>query len=389
MAEQLTPEEGAEFSQLAATHPNLTDDEVQRLHALAEKHQAANPFDISARTWAATAQEMVDSRPPQRPLDLAPGEGWWKASDGQWYAPEQHPNYQLPPPPQATQASHPGARVAAAAGPPTERPPIQLSSQPPTGQAPISPDGQSRGGGLNWWQRRSTGVKVAIGVVGALIALGAVGSTLSTDADPDADFSQAVVAGETEERATADTTTQPSMSTTTSAPPLTTTTLAPMVNGIDRENPIPLTERVAFGLETFGDAAGSLWSMSITGPGRDMTEEVLAENQFNDPPAEGSVFFAVPIALTLEHAEKEPLSTLFNIEFEYFGPSTLKIIPGLLDGQCGATPAGEFDQFEEAFVGGTLEGFICYEVATEDVVAGVLVTIDSNDGDRLFWSTSE
>ena len=28
--------------------------------------------------------------------DGAQGPGWWVASDGNWYAPEQHPNYQAP-----------------------------------------------------------------------------------------------------------------------------------------------------------------------------------------------------------------------------------------------------------------------------------------------------
>lgn len=38
--------------------------------------------------------------------DIAQGPGWWRASDGRWYPPEQHPNYQrLPPPPTAPTAS--------------------------------------------------------------------------------------------------------------------------------------------------------------------------------------------------------------------------------------------------------------------------------------------
>jgi len=31
--------------------------------------------------------------------DTAQGPGWWQASDGKWYPPEQHPNYAPPPPP--------------------------------------------------------------------------------------------------------------------------------------------------------------------------------------------------------------------------------------------------------------------------------------------------
>ena len=31
--------------------------------------------------------------------DISQGPGWWIASDGKWYAPEQHPDYVPPPPP--------------------------------------------------------------------------------------------------------------------------------------------------------------------------------------------------------------------------------------------------------------------------------------------------
>jgi type II secretory pathway pseudopilin PulG len=44
--------------------------------------------------------------------DTSEGPGWWQASDGKWYRPEQHPNYLPPPPPQVTGiavAPYPGA----------------------------------------------------------------------------------------------------------------------------------------------------------------------------------------------------------------------------------------------------------------------------------------
>jgi hypothetical protein len=33
--------------------------------------------------------------------DTSQGPGWWQASDGKWYSPEQHPDYQTPAPPPA------------------------------------------------------------------------------------------------------------------------------------------------------------------------------------------------------------------------------------------------------------------------------------------------
>jgi hypothetical protein len=40
--------------------------------------------------------------------DTAQGPGWWQASDGRWYRPEQHPNYLPPPPSQVISAPYPG-----------------------------------------------------------------------------------------------------------------------------------------------------------------------------------------------------------------------------------------------------------------------------------------
>lgn len=37
--------------------------------------------------------------PAPRSPDSSPGHGWWKAADGEWYPPERHPNYVAPSPP--------------------------------------------------------------------------------------------------------------------------------------------------------------------------------------------------------------------------------------------------------------------------------------------------
>ena len=107
---------------------------------------------------------------------------------------------------------------------------------------------------------------------------------------------------------------------------------------------------------------------------------------FNDPPEDGKLFYGVPVTLTLESAAKEPLSPVFNIELEFFGPSTLEIIDAGLDDSCGVTP-NEIDSLKEVFAGGSISGVLCLAVTTADADAGILVTIDSIDGDRLFFAT--
>jgi hypothetical protein len=46
--------------------------------------------------------------------DVAQGQGWWQASDGKWYPPEQHPNYQPPVPATTMPVAYPA---------PTQTPP--------------------------------------------------------------------------------------------------------------------------------------------------------------------------------------------------------------------------------------------------------------------------
>ena len=77
--------------------------------------------------------------------DVSQGPGWWQASDGRWYPPEQHPNARaaLPPPGMA-----PAAAPGASFGP------------PPGGPAPGAPAASS---GL------SSGQKVLIAVVAVLV----------------------------------------------------------------------------------------------------------------------------------------------------------------------------------------------------------------------------
>jgi hypothetical protein len=72
--------------------------------------------------------------------DTAQGPGWWIASDGLWYPPEQHPDA-------------PADEASPTAQPPSEEPPIQqpYMQEPPMQQAYVDetqspPAGQTAGG---------------------------------------------------------------------------------------------------------------------------------------------------------------------------------------------------------------------------------------------------
>ena len=153
-----------------------------------------------------------------------------------------------------------------------------------------------------------------------------------------------------------------------------------------RSNPLPIGEPAMITLDSFGDGNGSVWTIVVDGPGTDLTSAVAAENQFNEPPPDGSIFFGVPVTLTLESADKEPLSTALELELEFFGPATLAIIDVGFDEGCGVTPGG-LDPFSEIFVGGSISGVVCLAVTRADLDAGVLLTTDSGEADRIFFAT--
>ena len=103
--------------------------------------------------------------------DLSQGPGWWQASDGKWYPPEQHPSY-VPPsaPPPAPGAFTPPPGPAPSYSQPATAPPYGQAAPPyamPPGAAP--PYGQPPAGApygyapgpvdsqgrplAEWWQR--------------------------------------------------------------------------------------------------------------------------------------------------------------------------------------------------------------------------------------------
>jgi hypothetical protein len=67
--------------------------------------------------------------------DVSQGPGWWQASDGKWYSPEQHPEYRPPPPSPSTETIDPttGSTSSAQAlvQAPSQQPqPVQPFQQP-------------------------------------------------------------------------------------------------------------------------------------------------------------------------------------------------------------------------------------------------------------------
>jgi hypothetical protein len=119
--------------------------------------------------------------------------------------------------------------------------------------------------------------------------------------------------------------------------------------------------------DSFGDADGSVWLVTVSAP-TDITDSVLAENQFNDPPPAGAVFYGFDVSMELVSANKEPLSAGFNLGWEVLGGDSAKVLDPFTIGDefgCGVVP-NSFDSFAEVFVGGTISGVECIPVSVGD-----------------------
>jgi len=167
--------------------------------------------------------------------------------------------------------------------------------------------------------------------------------------------------------------------------------LAPLEPDADigsRQDPLPYDQAIDLTWSTVGDADGSVWTTTI-GPPRDITDAVLAANEFNDPPPDGVRFVGFEAAMTLVDAEIEPLAPSFNLSWEILGGSTARVYNALtIDTEsfgCGVTP-NDFDDFAETFAGGTLTGTVCIPVPVEDLDhPDTRVAIRFADGSRAIF----
>ena len=146
--------------------------------------------------------------------DGTQGEGWWQASDGQWYPPEQHPGAQAPAAPQDPTAAMPAPFGPPPVGPPPTGAPMGPPIGPPAGPPMGPPPGGPAPVGNNNAKYIIGGVvAVAIIAIAAFLLLGgddkkkvvATGSSSSSSAPPKSTTT-------TKPKATTTTTTKPSTS---------------------------------------------------------------------------------------------------------------------------------------------------------------------------------
>ena len=318
-----------------------------------------------------------------------PGPGWWQASDGIWYAPETHPDYVPPssePLPSEPLPSEPRSAKQLPSAPSLPAPSFEPSGPqfvPPAPYLSAPPPSKSKPWFKQWW----------VAVLGGLVALFAVAgvaasnSTESGDVATD-DVSRQPVAEDSSEdedaSAAAPGSADPSESVGEERSD------SPEAQGDDygtRENPLAYGVAVPVVFDVFGDADNSVWNVTLSAP-RDITPEVAAANDFNDPPPDGVVFVGFDVEITLASASKEPLSTGFNFDWELLGGSTNGVYDAVTIDDifgCGVVE-NEFDQFAEVFVAGTLSGTVCIPLPLEDLTDPDTQVAMNFRGDRVVFA---
>ena len=122
---------------------------------------------------------------------------------------------------------------------------------------------------------------------------------------------------------------------------------------------------------------GSGWQLAVTGAARDITDAVLAENQFNEPPPAGFRFVGIDVAYTYNGSGSDIALTATT--------SAVSISNVSLAKECGVIP-GEVDVFSDVFTGGTVTGTICF-VVPDGGIDGLVLYTTSFDADTQYFGT--
>lgn len=296
----------------------------------------------------------------------SPGPGWWQASDGNWYPPETHPDYQqvaFEPP------SLPADPTPAVPNVPGPAQPVPAVAQPAPHAAYPAPtavyDQPSNEAKPFWkqvWFLAALAAALLIGVIAVVlmggsdeqaddVALTTEPASRSPEQDDEPDGSpQRVPVVDPDDEGRFD------------------VVQAGEVGEGSLDNPFGYGAAVPVVVRAFGGTDTSTWNVTLSEI-RDLTDAVAASNEFNDPPPTGVVFAGFDAEMTLASTGTEPLSPGFNFTWEILGGDTASVYDdSTIDGLygCGFLES-EFDEFAEVFVSGTLSGPVCIPIPASDL----------------------
>lgn len=129
------------------------------------------------------------------------------------------------------------------------------------------------------------------------------------------------------------------------------------------------------------------WEVKITDTTPDATEMVLAENQFNDPPAEGRQFFIATVEATFTGEDTDEDSSQFWLDVTTNVVDDNNVTYSAMDDYCGVIP-DPLEDTNEVFAGGTVTGNLCWPVASAQVDSLVMFAepLFSFDSERTWFA---
>ena len=131
----------------------------------------------------------------------------------------------------------------------------------------------------------------------------------------------------------------------------------------------PLVPILAGRFSAVGD-----WQIRVVDVTPDATEIVLAENQFNDLPAEGNQFYLVELQATYQGQT----AASFSIDHESSVVGNLRVAYDEYQSRCGVIP-NDIDYQPIAFNQGTVQGNVCWEVKSEEADSLILEVDSQSD----------
>ena len=101
---------------------------------------------------------------------------------------------------------------------------------------------------------------------------------------------------------------------------------------------------------------GEGWSLTVTAAARDITDAVMAENSFNDPPPDGYRFIGIDVTYTFNGTGSDSAFTVTS--------SAVADNNVALSNECGVIPT-PLDEFVDVFAGGSVSGTLCFVVPAD------------------------
>ena len=123
---------------------------------------------------------------------------------------------------------------------------------------------------------------------------------------------------------------------------------------------------------------GEGWKVTVNGAASDITDAVIAENQFNELPPEGHRFVGVNVTYAYDGAGA---ASGFAISTSAVGTSNVS-----LSTNCGLTP-GQIDLSADIFSGGSVSGTVCFVVP--DGTANLVLSATADfSGNNVMFATA-